>query len=64
MENKLNTRQWKLYQYIKEYSQRGEWKNRREIQKDLWRIYPITSQNIFNDSGLRLNDKRYSSYKC
>ncbi len=57
MENKLNTRQWKLYQYIKEYSQKGEWKNRREIQKDLWRIYPITSQNIFNDSGLRLMTK-------
>lgn len=57
MNNKLNTRQWKLYQYIKEYSIKGEWKNRREIQKDLWRIYPITSQNIFNDSGLRLMTK-------
>jgi len=56
-EKKLNTRQWKLYQYIKEYSQNGEWKNRKDIQDDLIEIYPRTSKNIFNDSGLRLMTK-------
>lgn len=57
MNKKLNTRQWKLYQYIKEYSQNDEWKNRKNIQDDLIDIYPRTSKNIFNDSGLRLMTK-------
>ena len=57
MVKNLNTRQWKLYQYIKSYSQNNEWKNRKDIQDDLIDLYPRTSKNIFNDSGLRLMTK-------